>query len=162
MLNRLTLVISCLILIVSTSLKPEIETRSTYVHFKRSLVQVRYLREGLLCSSIYKDKYHVDFFRINSLNKKSVEELKRFTYQSNIWLMDSIYVSKDLALSSPGSTIILNKELTDEYKRIVYDDCFNPVLDSLIVYLNNLIPLNKRKFYDINKFRSKPDQGNCK
>ena len=157
------LFVSFITFMVCASFKP-LNTKDleqfTYVNFKTPELQIKYMREGLLCSGSYKKTYHIDFIRKIPLAK--VMALQSYITRANIWSMSSSYEKIDRIIDGDYSKIfILNREQNDEYKNISYYNCYNPVLDSLMVYLNDLIPANKRKYYDINKYRYNKDMGNC-
>jgi len=50
-------------------------------------------------------------------------------------------------LGGSQQTIIFRRE--DKFKRIIYSECYNPQIDSIFYFMNNLIPKHKREKYEI-------------
>jgi hypothetical protein len=136
-------------------------TDITYVRFKGAFIDVKYSKEGLLCSGIYKNNYKVDFINVKKLNRVKLEALNQFILNSSIWLMDSSYVNQDVIIGGSWCTFIFTKDPDDQYKRVFNSNCYQPVLDNLIILLHEIIPQNKRKYYNLEKYRFNTSLGTC-
>ncbi len=161
MLSKLIFV-AIFAIILLCAFDPEDVADITYVKFKTPLLDIQYSKQGLLCNGIYKNKYRVDFIRMRNLDLKKVHALNDFITRNNFWSMGSSFVRVDGILDDNGPLMfILNKEHTEEYKVISYQNCYNSVLDSLMIYLNDIIPTSKRKYYNISTYRYLKERGDC-
>lgn len=147
----------CLLGITSSFAQDE----RTYVTYSNPRMTIRYMREGLLCSGLYKNKYHIRFIHRDNLSVKKIVELDNFIRRHSVWQMREQYRKRVLVLDASWNKFTLHRHNEEKYKTIFYANCYNQILDSFMVYINDLIPKSKRKHYDINGFRTLPCNDSC-
>lgn len=132
----------------------------TYVTYSNPpYLTIRYMREGLLCSGLYKNKYHIRFIHRDNLSAKKMVQLDDFIKRYSVWQMREQYSTR--VLDGSSSEFILYGQYEEKNKTILYSNCYNQILDSFMVYINELIPKSKRKRFDINRFRTLPSNDSC-
>ncbi len=133
----------------------------TYVTYSNPRVTIKYMREGLLCSGIYKKHYKINFIHRDKLSSEKMKKLDLFLQKKNIWSMNEKYKGS-LVLDAPWSHFVLYNVREHKCKNILYFDCYNQTLDSLMVYINDLIPKNKRKYYNIVNYHTSINNDTCR
>lgn len=159
MLNKTLKILILFLSLICSSFNNQDRGQFTYVYFKTPTLQIKYMREGLLCSGFYKGKYRTDF--IQKLSSKKIIALQDYILRAKLWTMDSLYKNKNVILDGVWCVFILCDEREEQFKRIFYYECFNRSLDSLMIYLNDLIPDSKKKYYSLDKYRFIYRQDDC-
>jgi hypothetical protein len=114
---------------------------------------IKLTEEGLICKNPdklleNKPNERILFIDFLKLNQRNLNELQYFLSRNDFFSYDSVYICADLVLDGSQQTIILRRK--DDFKKIIYSECYHPQLDSIFNFMNNLLPKHERKNYEVN------------
>lgn len=133
-----------------------------YVCISAFGLEVKTIKEGLICSGWYKKKIKTSFFSYDKIDQVKWKRLNEFIFRFNENCLDSIYSAKQVVLGGSNYEIKLSSSKDGFYRRILYLNCFNSEIDSLIFYTSDLIPERQKKYFNLFKYPlNEGDYENC-
>ena len=151
--NKLLIVFFILLLLTSFSPSSSNLEEYTYIHFSTSNLSLDYMRQGVLCSGIYRGKYFCNFYKTKKIPIEKRNAIQRFIKRENIWDLDTAFNNQTTIIGSIPQIFILNNPHKNVYKKITISSCYHSKMDSLIVYLNDLLPKSERRRMNLLNFR---------
>jgi hypothetical protein len=143
------------------SSQPIIEKTSIYceinsvVTFGFSDNHIIYSQEGLLmyCSPCYNNNYHCQFIPLEQLDKEKTAQLQCFLQDNDFFSYCTYYGLGYIVLDPTSYGIIIRQN--NSFKSIFLGNCYHSKLDSLVYYVNSIIPELYKEYYSISRYNDK-------
>jgi hypothetical protein len=121
-----------------------------------------YSREGLLmrCFPCYDKDIHNQFIPQEQLDKEKEAQLQHFLQDNDFFSYCELYSSKYFILDGSGYNIIFRQN--NSFRTIFHYECYHSKIDSLVYYINSIIPEPYKEYYSIGRFRDGENPCICK
>lgn len=125
-----------------------------YIMYETNL-GIRYFLFGryLIIDGFYKEKYKSIFIKPKYIKLEKIKDLEDYIERKNIWNLPEINTNDTaIVIQDPPfiSTFVIVDKYNNRCKILTYEECYSQSLDSLMYYMNDLIPNHYKKQLNLN------------